>query len=864
MTVTDTGQRHRSGFSRVSSVLGPCLSAGMLGIALWYLHGELEGVSRSALLASIHAITPHALLAAITCATLCYLTLTVSDLTALRHLDKVLPYRRTALTAFMAYAVGNNVGVSALSGGAIRYRMYTLAGFSALEIARIIVFVSVTFALGASTVFGLAMLFGPEPEAHFFHVPATYLSYGGAVLLAVPVLYLGATFTRRSPWRFGNFEFAIPRPAIACTQIVISVSDIALACATLYALLAPNLDSGYLPFLGVYLLALIAGMISSVPGGIGVFEAVLIGALPQVDSNLLLGTILVYRLIYYVAPLALALLLLVAYEARHHGSMIRHSTVKARGWLSGVAPQLIAGAVFLTGVVLLVSGASPAIESRLELISRMLPLPVLELSHLVGSVVGVGLLILSRGLFRRLHSAYLAAMAALIAGIVISLLKGLDYEEALFLTAVLTSLWISRDRFYRRGSVIAQRVPVQWLGSIALSLCLAIWVGLVSFRNVEYSHELWWQFAFDADAPRMLRASMITAVLTMGFALWTVLRKLPAVAPAEDADVEQDNLRRVIAGARYASANIALLGDKRFLWSDDRRAFIMYQIKGDSWISMGDPVGPQELQEELAWRFRELVESHNGRTVFYQVSDKSLGLYIDLGLTLVKLGEDAVVPLAGFSLDGSARAELRQARNRATRNGASFEVIPRAQVPAVAAELRGVSDRWLVDKSTGEKGFSLGSFSESYIANFDCGVVRVDGRIVAFANLWPAPASSEVSIDLMRYDQYAPKGTMDYLFTELLLWSSAQGYQWFNLGIAPLSGLEQRRFAPLWHKLGNLIYSHGESFYNFEGLRSYKEKFSPQWESRYLACPAGWVNLSLALVDVSSLISGGVVKTLRR
>jgi phosphatidylglycerol lysyltransferase len=489
---------------------------------------------------------------------------------------------------------------------------------------------------------------------------------------------------------------------------------------------------------------------------------------------------------------------------------------------------------------------------------------MLELSHMVGSVVGVGLLILSRGLFRRLHSAYLAAMVALIAGIAMSLLKGLDYEEALFLSVVLISLWISRDRFYRRGSVIAQRIPGQWLGAIALTLCLALWVGLVSFRSVAYSHELWWQFAFDADAPRMLRASVVTAVIAMGFALWTVLHKLPTVTLTEHTAVEHDNVQRVIADARYASANIALLGDKRFLWSDDKRAFIMYQIKGDSWIAMGDPVGPQELHEELAWTFRELVESYNGRVVFYQVSDKSLGLYVDLGLTLAKLGEDARVSLEGFSLEGSARAVVRQARNRGLKHGARFEVIPRADVPSIMEELRAISDRWLDDKSTGEKGFSLGSFSDEYMENFDCAVVKVGDKIVAFANLWPAAAGGEISIDLMRYDENAPKGTMDFLFTELLLWGSSHGYQWFNLGMAPLSGLEQRRFAPRWHRLGSLIYSHGESLYNFEGLRSYKEKFSPQWESRYLACPAGWVNLSLALVDASSLISGGVAKTLRR
>jgi phosphatidylglycerol lysyltransferase len=292
--------------------------------------------------------------------------------------------------------------------------------------------------------------------------------------------------------------------------------------------------------------------------------------------------------------------------------------------------------------------------------------------------------------------------------------------------------------------------------------------------------------------------------------------------------------------------------------ASDREAFIMYQISGNSWIAMGDPVGPVDCHQELTWAFREMVDRHDGHTVFYQVADESLPLYVDLGLTLSKLGEDATASLRDFSLQGSDRAELRQALNRTRKNGAVFQVVPRTAVTSIMGDLRRVSDAWLADKSSAEKGFSLGSFSESYIANFDCAVVRVHNEIVAFANLWPAPASAELSVDLMRYVQSAPKGIMDYLFVELMLWGSANGYQCFSLGMAPLSGLEKRSLAPLWHKIGHLIFTHGENFYNFEGLRNYKQKFNPEWQPRYLACPGGWRNLPTALIDVSRLIAGGV------
>jgi phosphatidylglycerol lysyltransferase len=216
------------------------------------------------------------------------------------------------------------------------------------------------------------------------------------------------------------------------------------------------------------------------------------------------------------------------------------------------------------------------------------------------------------------------------------------------------------------------------------------------------------------------------------------------------------------------------------------------------------------------------------------------------------------VPLDDFDIGSSDRAELRHARNRANRDGASFEVIPACDVPAIIDKLRVVSDAWLADKQVHEKGFSLGSFLPEYLTNFDCGVVRVNDEIVAFATIWRSGGCEEMSVDLMRFSSAAPKIVMDYLFTELMLWAKAQGFHRFNLGMAPLSGLEQHALATLWHKLGNLLFRFGDNFYNFEGLRRYKSKFLPEWEPRYLASPGGLLNLPRVLIDTTVLISGGV------
>ncbi|HTC37991.1 MAG TPA: bifunctional lysylphosphatidylglycerol flippase/synthetase MprF, partial [Steroidobacteraceae bacterium] len=618
---------------------------------------------------------------------------------------------------------------------------------------------------------------------------------------------------------------------------------------------------GFFAFAGVYLLALAAGAISNVPGGIGVFEFVLLLLMPSVPEDRLLGALIAYRAIYYFTPFAIALVLLGAHEVWiHRAPVVRFARV-ARAFLTAVTPQAIAIAVFLAGAVLLFSGATPALGNRLALLRDFVPLSVLELSHLLGSVVGVGLLIIAHGLYRRLHTAWWITIWLLCAGILLSLLKGFDYEEATILAVVVIMLASARSRFRRRASLIEQHFSGAWVAAFFLVLAMAAWLVLFAYRHLPYDNELWWQFAFQASAPRSLRASLLAVMIGAAYGLWRVLRPAPPRFSAPKAK-DLERVASLIENGEDTTANLALLGDKNLLFNKDRTACIMFQTSGNSWVAMGDPIGPPELGEELAWEFLEDCDGMAVSPVFYQVTPERLPLYVDLGLTLSKLGEEARVPLETFSLDGAARADLRQAHRRAGRDAATFEMIERGGVAAILPELRAVSDAWLEAKNAVEKRFSLGFFDERYIAHFDVGVVRHQGAVVAFANLWRG-GSTELSVDLMRYNEAAPKGVVDYMLIECMLWGRGRGFRWFNLGMAPLSGLEEHALAPTWHKLGRIVQRYGETFYNFEGLRKFKEKFDPVWRPRYLAAPDG-LAMAGALLDVTALISGGVRNVLRK
>ncbi|MCK7500296.1 MAG: phosphatidylglycerol lysyltransferase domain-containing protein [Comamonadaceae bacterium] len=465
---------------------------------------------------------------------------------------------------------------------------------------------------------------------------------------------------------------------------------------------------------------------------------------------------------------------------------------------------------------------------------------------------------------RRVRLAWLLTTAMLAAAAAASLLKGLDFEEAALALGVLAILWLGRSAFNREARRCQpaccrrRRSAATAIGRADGGLDRPAVVqtpGLLARACGGISR-------FDGDAPRFLRATLTITVAASAVALWNAMRPAPP-EPGNPTPADVERAARIVARAPAADAALALVGDKRLLFDERREAFLMYQVRGRSWVAMGDPVGELDAAERLAWRLRAMADRHAGRTVFYQVGAGNLPLYLELGLQVIKLGEEASVPLAGFALDGSVRRDLRQAHRRAERDGLSFECVDASRVPALIESLRTVSDAWLAAKNSREKGFSLGRFDPTYLARFPCALVRRDRDIIGFANVLAGGGQQELSVDLMRHRPDAPPGVMDFLFTELMLWGAREGYGRFNLGMAPLAGLEAHALAPLWHRLGNVIYRHGEHFYNFQGLRAFKEKFEPQWQPRYLAGPGG-VALPGVLLDVAALIGGGLSGVFKR
>ncbi len=526
-----------------------------------------------------------------------------------------------------------------------------------------------------------------------------------------------------------------------------------------------------------------------------------------------------------------------------------------------LAPRTFAAVSFIAGVTLLADLLTPGASAGDGMRG---PLLLLEASHFFASLAATLMLLLSLGLWQRMRAAWAVAVGVFAIAAALSIAAERHIAFAGVFAGIAILLVASRGAFYRAGLLNRLSVSAEPVLVLAFAIGGLSWLGFFSYRNVEYSDDLWWTFAVDADASRFLRALVVTVAVAVLFLAWRLFQPAGAPKSPERTAELDERLAQVIDAPENAhpDAALAYLPDKRFHFSDDGRAFVMYGVRGRNWICMGPPVGPPDAARAAAFALRREADRVRANLIFYAAPVSFLPLALDLGLSVQKVGEAALIDLPTFSLEGSSRARLRQVSKRATRDGCVFEVLPAGTFDAVAEDLGRVSRAWLDAHQGAEKRFTLGNFDADYLRRFPLAVVKCNGALVAFANIWRSGDGQACSVDLMRHAPDAPSGVMDFLFVELALWAKAEGMKTLDLGMAPLAGLAPEREADMFSRLGVLVYSHGEEIYGFEGLRKYKDKFDPRWEPVYLAAPDR-VSLMRALVDVALLTSGGVRGLLR-
>ncbi len=521
------------------------------------------------------------------------------------------------------------------------------------------------------------------------------------------------------------------------------------------------------------------------------------------------------------------------------------------GKLARIAVTAVAALIALVGVVNLWSAVTPSLPERVAWLEGILPVEVRAGAHLFAALSGFFLLMLATNLLRRKRLAWGVAVGLLVVSIVSNLLKGFDYEEGLLSLGLLVLL-IGLRPLYTAQSDRPSLIQGVWALAGALLFTLAY--GTLGFWALDRHYATPFSLPaalgqtlvmfFTADSTGLHPTSRfgryfadsiyIVGAVTLLYAAWMLFR--PVIFRGAASEAERQRATAIVEQyGRSSLARLALLNDKSYYFSPSGQSVVAYVAKGRGAIALGDPIGPIADRQVAIAGFRDFCASNDWRPAFYQTLPDDLALYQALGFWTLKVGEEAIVDLQTFTLAGKAGQNLRTAVNKMTRLGYRVQFYAPPISDALLAELQAISDDWLAQMQGAEKKFSLGWFDRDYLRGCDIAVVEnAQGTPLAFVNLIPEYRRNEATLDLMRHRHDVEAGMMDFLFVSLMQHCKDQGYDSFNLGLVVLAGVGEAPTAPRLEKGMHYLYQHLEQFYSVQGLRAYKEKFHPRWESRYL------------------------------
>ena len=532
---------------------------------------------------------------------------------------------------------------------------------------------------------------------------------------------------------------------------------------------------------------------------------------------------------------------------------------------------LIAILTAFVGILNLISAVTPGIPERIAILQKFYPFEVRAGSHIFAAMSGFILLTLASRLWRRKRVAWILATGLVTVSIASNLVKGLDIEETIPSVILLVLLISLKKQFTALSDRPSVAQGVRVLGG-ALLFTLAY--GTTGFFLMEKQYTSQFNLPqaivqtlaifFTTDNAGLqpttrfgeffITSLYIIAASSLITAVWMLLR--PVVLKVGGSETERQQAQAIIQ--QYGNSSLAyfcLLSDKNYYFSDSGETVIAYVPKGRGAIALGDPVGAPEDFKDAIIGYRNFCELNDWYPAFYQTLPDHLDLYKTLGFKAVKIGEEAIVDLHRFTTQGKAGRNLRNALNRFHKLGYSVKFYQPPISNELLDRLKVISDQWLNEMQGSEKQFSVGWFDYDYLRGSEIATVESQqGEIVAFTNIVPEYQKNEITIDLMRKLQDTEHGVMEFLFVSLFQHYKELNYDSFNLGLSALAGLKEKQESPRLASSLNYLYEHLNRFYNFQGIHGFKDKFHPDWESRYLIYPnlAALPDVIVALIRADS------------
>ena len=489
--------------------LGPVIVAAIFVLAVYLLYNKLSSYSIEEIRASIDQIHPVRIALSLGLAVVNYMILIGYDWLALLAIHKRLPLSRVSLVSIVGQAVSFNFG-ALLGGTSVRFRFYSVWGFTIHDVLHLILILGVAFWIGALGLSGLVFIIAPPklPEELLERLPLHDVRLLGYVLLSITIVYVALCLRVRKPVKIFGKVFVFPSPKIAMAQILVSWIDLICAAACMWVLLPSAVKVSFLEFLPGYLMAMVAVVLTHIPGGVGIFELIIIHMTDTPHEQMVFAAVLLFRLIYYILPLLVAAVLLAIYEIHQRKNLLHD----AGRWLSVLSPIITSYLTFLAGMVLLISSTLPSRASDIAWLASLLPDELIILGHLVCAVSGCLLLFVAFGLGQRQKYAFRYAVVFLSLGVLGALMKGFSWPAALVAAVFLIPLLAAHFRFYRHSWILGERIPVYWtLAGLVVVVCNFA-LGLALYHT-EWGQVAIMSFDGSLNAARVRVANIAIAVM---------------------------------------------------------------------------------------------------------------------------------------------------------------------------------------------------------------------------------------------------------------------------------------------------------------------------------------------------------------
>ena len=480
------------------------------------------------------------------------------------------------------------------------------------------------------------------------------------------------------------------------------------------------------------------------------------------------------------------------------------------------------------------------------------PIEFLHISRFLTLLSGFALIISSINIYKRKKRAFQLVLLLSVLSILFHLTKGLDYAEALFSLLLVITLLATRKKFTVKSSLPDLRLGVLSFVTAAL---VALGYGVFGFwfldeRNfgieipfVDAIRKtiLYLSIAGDPQlVPRthfaqwFLRSLSWITVIAMVYAFYALFR--PIIFRFRTLPQERHRAKDLLE--KYGRSSLDFFkvwADKSYFFTPSQNSFLAYRVEGNVALVLADPVGPEEEIEGIVRSFSELCEENSWKLTFHQTLPDFVPIYKKLGFKKLKIGDEAVVNLEEFSLEGKRMKHFRHYMNQFEKTGIKAVTYEPPIPEDVLSQVKAVSDDWLKIPGRRERGFTQGMFLTDYIRSTPLILVSDQkGKALAFMNIIPSYFKGETTIDLMRHRTDAPPGMMDYLFTKLFFLQKERGFTRFSLGMAPMSGFQEKDEASAEERAVHYFLQRLNFLFSYRGLLQYKKKFASIWEPRYI------------------------------